>query len=310
MKKTLSFHFESDTTTVCELSKNSKGLELLSISTIRNGIPPIGENILVFKNGLTKILKEVEEELKASERITISLPPETSLAKQIPFIEAHEEEKLKELLTFEIELLYPKFTVNDFYVKLFPIEGKSKSSQMQLAILMEKSYQKAIQDTFESFGKKVDVFQVRQLAAHSAFLYNYPELHSNTVVILGIQEKFIDVSIIREGKLYYYDLASFNSLKELGSLCQSEITKLLSGTVSFIDHVFLFGSNLTAESLSHAHASLFGIIQKVERINAFRMVTTKLDQRTKEYCARTAHTFVPCIGASLLDPHKASFILE
>lgn len=310
MKKTLSFHFESDITTVCGLSKNSKGLDLLSVDTIHKGIPTLGDNVELFKNNLFKVLKEVESQIQEAERITISLPAETSLAKQIPYIDSKEEDKLRELLTFEIELLFPKFTVDDFYVKLFPIEGKNKSAQMQLAILMEKNLMQVIQDTFEKFGKKVDVFQVRQLAAHAAFMYNYPESIANTVVILGIQEKFLDVSILREGKLIYYDLASFNSIKDIGTICQTEITKLLSGTVSFIDHVFLFGNSLTAESLSLAHAALFGIIQKVERINAFRMVTTNLDQRTKEYCSRTSHFFVPCIGSAFLDPHKVSFILE
>jgi len=310
MNNTLSFHFESELTTVCGLSKNSKGLELTAIETIQKGIPVLGDNVALFKNNLSKVLKEVEKLIKDADRITISLPAETSLAKQIPFIDSHEEEKLRELLTFEIELLFPKFTVDDFYVKLFPIEGKSKSAQMQLAILMEKNLMQAIQETFSSFGKKVDVFQVRQLAAHSTFLYNYPELINNTIVILGIQEKFIDVSILREGKLLYYDLASFNSVKELGIICQTEITKLLSGTVSFIDQVFVFGNSLTSESLSQAHAALFGIIQKVDRLNAFRMVTTNLDQRTKEYCSRTSHLFVPCIGSALLDPHKVSFVLE
>lgn len=310
MKNTLSFHFESDLTTVCGLSKNSKGLELTTIETIQKGIPALGDNVALFKNSLSKVLKEVETLIKDADRITISLPAETSLAKQIPYIDSSEEEKLRELLTFEIELLFPKFTVDDFYVKLYPVEGKSKSAQMQLAILMEKNLMLAIQETFSSFGKKVDVFQVRQLAAHSTFLYNYPELINNTIVILGIQEKFLDVSILREAKLLYYDLASFNSVKELGIICQTEITKLLSGTVSFIDQVFVFGNSLTAESLSQAHAALFGIIQKVERLNAFRMVTTDLDQRTKEYCSRTSHLFVPCIGSALLDPHKVSFILE
>jgi hypothetical protein len=310
MKNTLSFHFESDITTICGLSKNSKGLELLSVDTVHQGIPPLGDNIEIFKSGLSKVLKKVESQIKEAERITISLPAETSLAKQIPYIDSTEEDKLRELLTFEIELLFPKFTVDDFYVKLFPIEGKNKSAQMQLAILMEKNLMQVIQDTFEKFGKSVDVFQVRQLAAHATFMYNYPESITNTVVILGIQEKFLDVSILREGKLIYYDLASFNSIKDIGTICQTEITKLLSGTVSFIDNVYLFGNSLTAESLSLAHASLFGIIQKVERINAFRMITTNLDQRTKEYCSRTSHLFVPCIGSALLDPHKVSFILE
>jgi hypothetical protein len=40
----------------------------------------------------------------------------------------------------------------------------------------------------------------------------------------------------------------------------------------------------------------------MQRLNPFRMMTSRLQADEREFCAKAAHLFVPAIGASLPQP--------
>ena len=80
-------------------------------------------------------------------------------------------------------------------------------------------------------------------------------------------------------------------------LTPEEIEKLLSEYTPGIDAIFLYGLSLTKEILIDVQESLGLIVPVIKRLNAFRMFSTSLTDREKEYCSRTAHIFPACIGA-------------
>jgi hypothetical protein len=148
---------------------------------------------------------------------------------------------------------------------------------------------------------------ISQFAAHAALLYNYPEHTGNTVALFTVQESFIDFSVLKKGKLVFYNLVSLPNHGELGAVCNAEIENMLAGQyVSYIDEAFLLGPGLTQATFT---AAISEISVPARRLNAFRMLTTNLSQRDRDYCVRTAHLYPPCIGAALPDIHAGEIIL-
>ena len=71
-----------------------------------------------------------------------------------------------------------------------------------------------------------------------------------------------------------------------------------------IDLAALFGIGLNYDVLTQVKGELSGLTNDVIRLNSFRMFSTDLDMRVKEYCARVAHIYPPCIGGCLPSYHQ------
>ena len=62
---------------------------------------------------------------------------------------------------------------------------------------------------------------------------------------------------------------------------------------------FCYGPALQSTILEAARAA---VSVPMQRLNPFRMMTSRLQADEREFCAKAAHLFVPAIGASLPQP--------
>ncbi len=299
MSKILSVYFSSERTyfTLSELS--SKGLQLLYINSTE--VPIDLEDIETDNSVLGT--QELEIHLSGIaqdiDRITVTISAENALISQIPGGDDISEEDLKNLIKLEINQAYPNLKFEDFTTHVYPLDAKKDGSKMMMAAIVPKKIYENAKKVLITAGKPVQNIEISQINAQNAFLFNYPELVEAPVVLLGIDKQFVDISIMKDSKPLYYNLARIKDSTKLGEVCKKEFEKILEEYVENIQSAYFFGPGLNKEILENTQKEIGALVYQSGRFNAFRMVSTELDDREKEYCSRLLHIFPPCIGGSM-----------
>lgn len=304
MKRTLSIFFNIDRTYVTITEPNEKGLELLYLNSTNNNIDL--ENI--DDDYAQRGVKELEVLLSSFDveidKISITIPAESVMVSQFPGRQGMEESELRKLISLEIRNAFPTFNPDDFTSNIVPLERRLDGQSLMLAVIIPKQIILSCIDILKAYDLPIENIEISQLSAHSAFLYNYPEMINNNVIIIGVQDQFMDVSIISNGKPIYYDLVSLSDKNDIGAVFEAEYEKLITTAVDHIDHAYFFGTGLTRDMYIAVWETSMLLGINVGRLNAFRMMTTNLNARDREYCSRTMHIFPPCIGASFPSYHE------
>jgi len=299
MSKTISIFFNTDRTYITLVNKKRDGLELLYLNSTKCRIdlenPESDESVL----GIKELGIFFEEIGKDFNRIAITLPAESVLVNKLPGKENMPANDLKQLVYFEVRQRFPQFSYEDFTISVTPFaRGINKKPQMLCVIIPNEIFDTAAK-IISPLQMPIDHVEISQLNAHSAFLYNYPELASQNVVIASIQNQFIDISLSKAALPGYYNLAVFSSPLQIADALEKEFQRILSTASETIDAAFFFGNGLTKDVMLTCWETSMMIGIESKRLNPFRMMKSQLGQREKEYCSRTFQLYPPCIGGSL-----------
>lgn len=300
MSNNVSIYFSPDRVYVTSCKPTNAGLYLTAIDTTTGPIDP--EDIENPDNqSHFDELEEILAELAGNdiEKLNVVIPPETSYFSQFPAELDVSRDELQRLLGIEIKQGYPGLTLNDFRPTIIPLKHKPDTKQMMLSILIQNEVIDTISAILSPIGKPINRIEVSQFAANSAFFYNYPERVTQAIAIFGINKEFIDISLLKNGRMMYFNQAVYEGAESAGEMVEREVKSLLDQYVPLIDAAFFHGVELNKDIYMAAWESC--MVHQVEtgRLNPFRMMNTDMDKRTKEYCSRTSILFPPCIGACL-----------
>ncbi|MBM2813853.1 MAG: hypothetical protein HW421_615 [Ignavibacteria bacterium] len=304
MKPIISLFLNVDRTYIAVLEPGPKGLSLLYLESTKN---PINlelmdeDDMIVAASEISEIIPNFGLDYQT---INITLPAESVMMSQIPGKTGISNEQLKQLIALEIRQSYPHFSFTDFTPRVIPFDPKKTGKHTMMAVIYSKNDLKLCNELIKPLNRQMDNIEISQFAAHTAFLYNYPEKANKTVVLLSIQSQFMDISLIENKKPIYYHLVSLQGTKNIGQVVEDELPKLLAEQVDKIDAVYLFGSGLTKENFMSAWESAMAMDIEAGRLNAFRMVSTNMTPREREYCTRVGHIVAPCIGGALKQYHN------
>lgn len=303
MSQILSIFFNIDRTYLSVTEPTTKGLSLSYVNSTLNYIDL--ENL--DDNGSLKGIEELDLILSnldfTIDKIDVTIPAESVLVTQFPGRTGMSEIELRELIALEIRQAYPQFNPNDFSSNLIPMGDRLDGQSMMLAVIIPFEIVKSVHKILGKYDIPINNIEISQLNAHNSYLYNYPENIYKTTAIVGVQNNFIDLSIIKNMKPIYYDLISFTDKNQIGILLLEEFDILNTSVANDIEDIFFFGTGLTNDVLTVAEQTFEGTGINHKRLNAFRMVITKLTEREIEYCSRTMHIYPPCIGGSFKAYH-------
>ncbi len=303
MKSALSVFFNIDRTYMAILSPSKKGLTLDYVEATRNLIDL--ENVFDPENdpGIQELHKFMDSVQNKINRVTVTIPAESVFVSQFPGQKGMTKEQLNKLVNLEIKQAYPQYNTDEFVSNIIPMEKNIKGSSMMLASIMQKEIIDTCKDIFKDYLPVTNI-EVSQLNAHTAFLYNYPESFEKNIMILGVQDQFIDLSIIKNSRPAYYNLLSFSNKEKLGDIIKEQYTSLQEDIIEHIDGVYFFGTGLTKGLSKQALEMAESLGIESGRLNAFRMVESNVDDRQKDYCKIMQHVFPPCIGAVIPAYHE------
>lgn len=299
MGNMLSVYFSSDRTYLSVVEPGSKGLNLKYINSTENPIdlenPDDLENMMAVKE-LKDLLAEIENPI---DRVSVTLPADTVLVTKIPSKKNMQFEEIKKLVELEIRNAYPQFNYKDFIPSVLKFEPKLDGKEIMLAVIIPKINFISCRDILMELNTPISNIEISQLNSHSAFMYNYPERNKETVAIVGVGQQFVDVSVIKAGIPVYYNLAKLKDKEMIGDVCLEEFERITKNYAERIDSAYLFGEGLNIDMLVIAQSFLMGTVENVGKLNGFRMFTSQLDKRQRDYCSRMAHVFPPCIGGNM-----------
>ncbi len=300
--KVLSVFFNSDRVYLAETTTLDKGLQLTNVASTSVPVDLESPRSKESKQGISELHEYFEIFKEDLKKLTVTLPADTILVSQFPGKDDMSAIKLKSLIKFDIQQLYPLLSFDEFTsiaVPLLPPDGKPP---MMKAIIIPNRIYETIANILKPLKAQIHKIEVSQFNAHASFLYNYPERAKQTVVLFGIEQQFVDVSVVKAGKPMYYELVPHDG--ELDKLVETEIKKIKKKISPFVDAAFFFGSGLTRDNYNQAREKIMMKGLDCGRLNAFRMMDSRISERTMDYCSRTMHIFPPCIGGCLPSYHE------
>lgn len=299
----LSIFINIDRTYLSIIEMKPKGISLECVEATRFPIDLEFIDNTDTQNGLAE-LKGIIDGVRADvDALTVTIPSESVFVSQFPGHIGMTQDQLKKLVDLEIRQAYPQFNPEEFASNIIPMEPDKKGTKMMLVAIMQRDIIETINKVFADYLPVSNV-EISQLNAHTAFLYNYPELADKTVMIFGVQDQFIDVSLLKNAKPAYYNLLSFLNKDGFSELIEESFNLCIEKYVDKIDGMYFFGSGLTKD-LHFAGWEMASLLETTtDRLNAFRMVTTDLDKRRRDYCSRMQHVFPPAIGAAIPPYHQ------
>jgi Tfp pilus assembly PilM family ATPase len=303
MKSGLSIYFNIDRVYLLILSQNEKGLKLEYVDSTRHQVDLEYPEDPDSQKGIEEIYQFIEKVKDRIDHITITIPAESVFVTQFPGKVGMSEEQLSKLVDLEIKQAFPQFNAEEFVSNIYPLEVDKKEKSMMLASIMQREIISTLNNIFDKY-LPVSNIEISQINAHTAFLYNYPEAMDKTTIIMGVQDQFIDVSLIKNNKPAYYNLLSFSNKEKFAELIEEAYNTIKKDITDQIDGIYFFGTGLTKQLYFSAWEMASLLELETNRLNAFRMLTTDLDQRQKDYCSRLQHVFPPCIGAAIPEYHK------
>jgi hypothetical protein len=305
MPAVISVFFNIDRVYLTLVETSDKGVSLEYINSTDYPVdinnPKSGNSPLAVEQ-LRKIFSEFGTQ---PDRVTVTLPAEVILVNKFPGNESLTEEQIKKLVSLELKQNYPQVNFEEFKIYVVPLTPGEDGKEFMLAVIVQRDDFMQIEQILSPIGIDITHFDISQLNAHSAFIFNYPEYINSTVAIAGIQGQFMDFSVIKKGEPLYYNLALLQEPENAGEVFESQFNNVVPDIASKIDASFFFGAGLTktiSDSLTKSSRQLG--IEESKRLNGFRKLRTNLNDRVKDYCSRVFHIYPPCIGGSLPNKHK------
>ncbi|GAB5465290.1 MAG: hypothetical protein Kapaf2KO_07260 [Candidatus Kapaibacteriales bacterium] len=295
MKNVLSIYFEEDRIYLALLGHDTNGISLKKISSLDESVD--FESYSLEDQTRENILDWLSYYATEADYITATLPTDSVIVSQMPADIDGEKETLREVIKSEITNTYPDFSPENYVADIVKlVKPDSQDSEYVLSIIYASDIISNCINLLSPLGLDIQNVGISQLNSHSAFFYNYPEYFDDSNIIIGVQEQFMDISIVRSGETIHYNLLSYNEVNDIPSI----VEKSLSGfkeKYGEISNCMMFGKGLNKGILEGIKKrNLSGV--NVARLNAFRKVIPLVTDREKLYASRTQHIFPPIIGSS------------
>lgn len=300
MSNNVSIYFNPDRVLATMCKPTSSGLYLTGINSTSGPIDPEdieNPNNQPHFDELEAILSEFGKD--EIDKLNVAIPAEASFFSQFPAELDVSKDELQRLLGTEIKQGYPGMGLSDFRPLVIPLKHKPDAKQMMLSALIQNDLLDSITSILSPIGKQIHRIELSQFAANSAFFYNYPERVNQAIAIFGMNKEFIDICLLKNGRMMYFNQALYEGAESAGEIVERELQALLEQYVPLIDAAYFYGAELTKDIYMASWESC--MVHQVEtgRLNPFRMMQTDLTDRIRQYCSRTSMLFPPCIGACL-----------
>jgi hypothetical protein len=247
---------------------------------------------------------------------------ESVLAHQIPYSNTLTTDELRRLVRLEASEHLPSYDPSQFLATIYPLYGFAANPYMAMSVLVSKTVTSVAEEAARILNADLQRLTVTQMAAHTAFRYNYPEERGVTALV-GFQRGYLDISIVRNTVLLHtmticleqeltdtlHEAAELGFEQEkhalehtgLGELCYDALSEAAAAVDARIEAAYFFGADLTKAALDELQASVKMTEANImiQRLNPLRRLSTTLDGRLREYCSRVAHILAPSIGTAL-----------
>ncbi|MFM2133342.1 MAG: hypothetical protein RL156_623 [Bacteroidota bacterium] len=296
MEATLSVVFHENTALCAVFEPQRKGWQLADIAEFSGTLDVLSSAFTETSVGLQleKYIRSVAPKIKD---VRVVLPASAVVSLFIPYVPASSLDNILGLLELEILQNAPETSINSYRASFFPMRSLSDNGSLLLAVLNRKLAENNIREMLARVGVLDCEFVVRHLAAHSAYLYSYPDRATETTILVNMDHSLCDISVLQKKSTLMFKTIPYGKDSTACDVIVDECERNLLRRVETPPAVIVYGDALTPGHLAELERRLGTLVQSVQRLNAFRMCTTVLDEQHRSFASRMAHRFAANVGS-------------
>ena len=302
MESTLSIVFNEDSVLCALFEPHAKGWQLSDLTVLSGWYDVFLDDFEETLVG-SKLVSYVESIASRVKDVRIVLPPSAVLTRYVPYLPADSQKQITELLELEIMQSAPETSVSSYRASFYPMRNAGNHGPVMLAVLNRKSVENTIRRIFLKRGIMDCMFVVRHVCSHSAFLYSFPESAASTTILVNADVSQCDVYVLQKRVTAYFNIIPYTDAQVAPEAISQEILgSILPVLVSVPEEkpsVMLCGDAITPSLMNEISKRLENRVQSVQRLQAFRMCITTLDEQHRMFASKWAHRFAANVGSIL-----------
>jgi hypothetical protein len=290
-----SLYFGKHSTILIVLERNDNGYTLLYIKNLDNILDLnaiSADNSTAAINEISKILSQFN-----ISDFFVTLNPSYYIATQIPGSLKENKNEFIRLVDMSIKQHNPIKRINDFRIKSIPVNS---ALQTELVTIIDKNIIIAIESIVAMFGYEVTDINPTHIAAINAYNFNYPEKIVSTSILVQLLDNVFEFGIISNNKILGYEYCIIENNIPISTIVENKLNQIVQNYNSInINCIYYYGDTLTKKEYVECWEIGMIISGDSKRLNPLRLMSSNLEQRDKDYCARMFQILTPCIGGAL-----------
>jgi hypothetical protein len=298
MKKYLNVYFGDSRTYFCMTETTAKGVELKYVKSLKL-IPDFGDGVFSdagFQYDLSEVTSEIVEDI---EGIIPVIPFNQIFTSLMPSPKNLTTEELRKLFKLELRQNFPDRAYEDFSAYCVALKMRTDGENYILGLFIKNKVEEICKGFLSPFNSTVFEIVLPQIATVSAYYLNYPENADKLTVLILLGFNSSSLTICKGKDILYYSEINFENHLQVIENLQREMEKTRDLIKGNYDNLILHGEALTPMILEEYKKVFSNKFPFIGRLNAFRMLTTRLGNEYREYCNRMAHVYPACIGGGM-----------
>jgi len=203
-----------------------------------------------------------------------------------------EESERTDQMTWELSQYFPDAPPSDFVTASHLVQRDPPESPSEhLCVSIRKRDAALIETMLRRHGLKLHVLDVDHFSAETALRANYPDSSRRFLVLVGLKEKRMDLSLIRNGNLEEYSYRLVQTEKEIIEQFAS-----ISRDYTGIHAIAAYGPKLDRDLLVEIRHNCSTL---VEALNPLRHVNVSETLRLANHLRAPAYRFASTVGVAL-----------
>jgi hypothetical protein len=210
-----------------------------------------------------------------------------------------------DLINLEIRQTTTEHSIDNYRIKATPIENKKDNegaSEMPMCLVCLINNDIVWEIEYLATNLELELTDINPVPFSSinTFTYNYPDKKDSAVAIVCLKQNVIEYGILQNNSIIGYEFSKVNGLSTYSGVIENKIDNIIeSYQISNLSGAYFYGSSITKQQYIECWEVGMIMSGDSKRLNPYRLVKSKLDKRDEEYCARTFHIYVACIGGAL-----------
>ncbi len=222
--------------------------------------------------------------------ISISLDRKILFIHTFPVDTGLTKEKENEHMNWELSQHIPSYHAKEYLSDTHILKvAPDKQKKELLSVTIKRSYVYDINDKITTKNFNLDYIDATHFASGDLLFYNHPEVKTQDVLLVALNNTYIEYSRYSSGKLTDYQCRSNSEIEEIIQFIKYNFTKEKA------ERIFIYGSKATTDTLVKLRTDIsphFTILNPFMRINVnnvknFNRFTTNLQN------------FIPTVGIAL-----------
>ena len=276
-----------------EVDQEDGANTLLSLDEWDNTLQTNGKKSVqgtdVFTGRLAEFIKE--NRVKAR-KVSIAFDTSHLFLNTIPLEDGLSRTEMNEHVNWELSQYFPDTSPREFITDMHVLTQDTKERLSQiLSVSVRRQDINTMQDVAKKLGLTLHIIDVDHFSADTALRINYPDTTRKFVALVGVKEKRLDISLMRNGNLESYSYAAVSSNDEI-----VEQIGYLSRETPGIFSIVAYGTHLDKDLLVQIRR---GASLLVEALNPLRHVKVSEELSLSGHISGPSYRYSSAVGVAL-----------